>query len=392
MKKSKSYVKNFAGQRQRLRRQKSAMKTKNTSFCERSRILAAKSSRYRQTDNSSAVKQSFNKFPYASNSLQANLEYFCSHSNDARSQFPNDQHSRNLNVRESRESKEFQIRAKELKNDVTSWDKIIVNPDKLIAESEKLESYKMYFGPILKNGVLVEHMDGYDDCTVFSVLSMDDESFDIKLEAFADFKEARAPLYGFNATATVYPNVSKPNTFPDFNVQEFNLPCGIVPDKDDYTKFHELTEETKHEDELRYLYRLRLLLMAFGVANHFSLYGNAEKMGFKNLEKEPDIKFGEADVMPTRAESRFSESGFTGNAWDNETEKNPISKTIALNGMKIVLMKGHQKNIISRPHRKLTESWTVRGHYRHYASGKVGYVKPYTKGAGKKTAKTYTFA
>ena len=25
-------------------------------------------------------------------------------------------------------------------------------------------------------------------------------------------------------------------------------------------------------------------------------------------------------------------------------------------------------------------AWEVRGHYRHYKSGKVGYVKPYVKG------------
>ena len=41
---------------------------------------------------------------------------------------------------------------------------------------------------------------------------------------------------------------------------------------------------------------------------------------------------------------------------------------------------------------KLAASWSVRGHYRHYASGKTVYVKPYTKGSGKKAAKAYKLA
>lgn len=35
------------------------------------------------------------------------------------------------------------------------------------------------------------------------------------------------------------------------------------------------------------------------------------------------------------------------------------------------------------------EAWNVRGHYRHYKSGKVGFVKPYVKGKGRLNSKTY---
>ena len=34
-------------------------------------------------------------------------------------------------------------------------------------------------------------------------------------------------------------------------------------------------------------------------------------------------------------------------------------------------------------------TFTVRGHYRHYASGKVVWIAEYKKGTGKKKAKTY---
>lgn len=43
-------------------------------------------------------------------------------------------------------------------------------------------------------------------------------------------------------------------------------------------------------------------------------------------------------------------------------------------------------------HREFTrhcEAWNVRGHYRHYKSGKVGFVKPYTKGKGRLNEKEY---
>ena len=76
-----------------------------------------------------------------------------------------------------------------------------------------------------------------------------------------------------------------------------------------------------------------------------------------------------------------------------DTEINYEQKAIILNGTKIISLNEETiRHLACKPHQRLTESWTVRGHYRHYASGKVGFVKPYTKGTGKKTAKTYKLA
>lgn len=57
---------------------------------------------------------------------------------------------------------------------------------------------------------------------------------------------------------------------------------------------------------------------------------------------------------------------------------------------KFLQRKERKKN--NEKNQRLTESWSVRGHYRHYASGKTVYVKPYTKGSGKKAAKAYKLA
>ncbi|MEK4509473.1 hypothetical protein [Paenibacillus sp. FSL K6-2524] len=35
------------------------------------------------------------------------------------------------------------------------------------------------------------------------------------------------------------------------------------------------------------------------------------------------------------------------------------------------------------------ESWGVRGHFRHYKDGKITFIKPYTKGSGKRLPKHY---
>lgn len=43
-----------------------------------------------------------------------------------------------------------------------------------------------------------------------------------------------------------------------------------------------------------------------------------------------------------------------------------------------------------RQYRRYCEAWEVRGHYRHYKSGKVSYVKPHVKGQGKLKTKTYS--
>ena len=46
-------------------------------------------------------------------------------------------------------------------------------------------------------------------------------------------------------------------------------------------------------------------------------------------------------------------------------------------------------NTDKRNYERHTESWTVRGHYRHYKSGKVVWIEPSTRGTGKPQGKVY---
>ena len=113
------------------------------------------------------------------------------------------------------------------------------------------------------------------------------------------------------------------------------------------------------------------------------------------ISKNPEIKQVEPSNQmkqeQTTLYSKLYSKNTEGNMEVNHEQHG--QKTIILNGTKIVSLNEEAiHRLACKPHQKLTESWTVRGHYRHYASGKVGYVKPYTKGTGKKTAKTYKLA
>ena len=46
----------------------------------------------------------------------------------------------------------------------------------------------------------------------------------------------------------------------------------------------------------------------------------------------------------------------------------------------------------ARKYQRHCEAWGVRGHYRHYKSGKVVYIRPHTKGIGKIKDTIYRFA
>lgn len=49
----------------------------------------------------------------------------------------------------------------------------------------------------------------------------------------------------------------------------------------------------------------------------------------------------------------------------------------------------YEQNNNPRPYERHAESWRVRGHWRHYKSGKSVWIEPYTKGKGEIEPKTY---
>lgn len=86
--------------------------------------------------------------------------------------------------------------------------------------------------------------------------------------------------------------------------------------------------------------------------------------------------------------SRDSLDGTKENTNDTNN-KSPAAKRI-INLNQITIRTSDEKTerrIISR--KRMTFSWSVRGHMRHYKSGKTAYIKPYEKGTGNKRKKIY---
>lgn len=67
-------------------------------------------------------------------------------------------------------------------------------------------------------------------------------------------------------------------------------------------------------------------------------------------------------------------------------------RIVKINGIKIVSSNDRLvRKLNSKKRQRLTETWNVRGHYRHYKNGKKVYINPYTKGKkdGKTSRKSY---
>lgn len=89
--------------------------------------------------------------------------------------------------------------------------------------------------------------------------------------------------------------------------------------------------------------------------------------------EHPEIK----EVERKGGKSRKAKSS------QNENIKNVdnVVKEIKINNIKFKVSNNKTANAIkSKKPRRLVSCWEVRGHFRHYQSGKVVYIKPYEKG------------
>lgn len=73
-----------------------------------------------------------------------------------------------------------------------------------------------------------------------------------------------------------------------------------------------------------------------------------------------------------------------------KAKKKVIRKINLSNITKRATSQSKHDNKDKREYNRQAESWTVRGHYRHYKSGKVVWINAQTRGHGKVEHKTYT--
>lgn len=265
--------------------------------------------------------------------------------------------------------KKSDIKLQSLMSKAEKMDKIIVDKERVELEINRLDlaNKQLQYLPILDNGVYVEYQEDSIFSMVFNVTNAGENSYDITVQSFIDIGKENNPTYYYDAFFTIYPNSSHPGTYPKIAIRDMDMPCSLMLNENGigYRDFvpsdcNNLMNDTLDE--------FRMFLKTIGMLNYIS--------------KNPEIKQVETS-SPMKQEQTVS----------HPENVNYEQKAIILNGAKIVSLNEETiHHLACKPHQRLTESWTVRGHYRHYASGKVGFVKPYTKGTGKKTAKTYKLA
>lgn len=271
--------------------------------------------------------------------------------------------------------KKSDIKLQSLMSKAEKMDKIIVDKERVELEINRLDlaNKQLQYLPILDNGVYVEYQEDSIFSMVFNVTNAGENSYDITVQSFIDIGKENNPTYYYDAFFTIYPNSSHPGTYPKIAIRDMDMPCSLMLNENGigYRDFvpsdcNNLMNDTLDE--------FRMFLRTIGMLNYIS--------------KNPEIKQVEPLSQMKREQTILHPENVK-----EDTEINYEQKAIILNGTKIVSLNEETiRHLACKPHQRLTESWTVRGHYRHYASGKVGFVKPYTKGTGKKTAKTYKLA
>lgn len=92
-----------------------------------------------------------------------------------------------------------------------------------------------------------------------------------------------------------------------------------------------------------------------------------------------------------RGESKSSDGSRISKTETEKTENNSadnVRRTINLNRITINTHSPKTARQI-KSRRRVTISWSVRGHIRHYKNGKTVYIKPFEKGQGRKIKKSY---
>lgn len=99
--------------------------------------------------------------------------------------------------------------------------------------------------------------------------------------------------------------------------------------------------------------------------------------------EHPELK--ELDGAPVRRKITGSSPGKDKKATRSEQSGNtPKVREVNLNSITVRTKASKTYNMLrSRQIHRVTASWGVRGHFRHYKNGKVVYIKPYTKGSDK---------
>lgn len=276
-------------------------------------------------------------------------------------------------------------KGKELLSQIESLDKIIVTEDTLRKIFKGKEAKKVNTSPILQKGVSIQQADDMEDYMIFNVTARDEDSFTFHCESFQmyhgrpDMVPDDTPLWEYSADIKI--------TYgEEVKIEIANFDDAFVSI---YQKQKLFEKANKHMDENVDSSTENVVgfLRVMAYINYLS-----EHPEYKNIEKKDysDKPAQEEVDTDKRLHSSTPENKIPNNT-DKVPRRNPV-QAITINGIKVISSDEKlSKKLSSKKRQRLTESWTVRGHYRHYKSGKTVYVNPYTKGSkeGKPVPREY---
>lgn len=306
-------------------------------------------------------------------------------------------------------------RAKEFSEKIETLDKIIV-PD-MDSQQKELkqyaDKYKNYM-PIIQNGVFIQKFKMAEDYLLFQLLDVEEppESPDRpKITFHIDSLQKANPDYYKNHpdTKEILDNIKEEDKdkwqilkdriengtlwwMYSCNVEvSFNGKQLILKYMDFTTAKMEILEKQNIVCRINQKKRAELTQDVNGFLSVMMwlnyINENPEMKVIQPTEKQKTVQKQQKSKTAAVEEEQEDEE-----AKEKNSKKRPVQKSIVLNGVRIASSSEKlMRKISSKKRQRFVESWNVRGHYRHYKSGKTVYVKPYRKGKvdGKTETKTY---
>ena len=253
--------------------------------------------------------------------------------------------------------------------------------NKLAAESEGLDSIAAKFDdsvnwfpnikdsdvltyiPILKNGVFIADYNDFQERCIFDVEANENKLI-LKVEIFDNFYKKWLWKCSIACEIPVTCNRNLKLVITDYS------DATLVVFNRQKRKLEELTA---YKDEV---------VPQAGQCLNFFFRATA---WINWLLEHPEIK----EIERKERQSKKSK----GSQDENIKNVDNITREIKINNIKFKVSNNKTANTIkSKKIHRIAGCWEVRGHFRHYQSGKVVYIKPYEKGENraKRIKKQYT--
>lgn len=230
------------------------------------------------------------------------------------------------------------------------------------------------YTPIIQKGVFIVEYKEIADNIIFTSERLNDDSMKICCRSFQTKGERSLWTYSCDVQLEMDSDGEISFKFLDFTDADAEI----------YRKQKRFEASENHIAEVieKKMENFLIMLKVMSWINYLSEHPEIKEI---SMEKKDSTKISEKTVQ----------TDCTGHS-NRKAKRNEHSPhKIRINGIKVVSSdKKLVSKLKSRKRQRITESWCVRGHYRHYKNGKKVYIDPYIKGKKNSTAvkKAYTIS